>query len=245
MEAVMTGSQPMSAQVRDQLVELFEARQIAPGDRVPSEAEIAELCNVGRSTAREALKLLEQDGIVLVERGRGRFLSALAALHIDRPITRFESTTAMLEALGYRDVKTLVLSVTEDKPDDTEREALCLSADDMIIRLERLRSAGDEPLVYVIETLARDLIPGPVRHVNWSGSLTDLLAAHGHLMASSAARIQAQDPPQEIQDTYQLGPGYGPWLLITETVVTTAGRPVLRSQGYHRGSLFAFNVLRR
>lgn len=39
--------------------------------------------------------------------------------------------------------------------------------------------------------------------------------------------------------------GFGPWLLISETVVTTTGRPVLRSQGYHRGSLFAFNVLRR
>ncbi len=113
----MTNSQPMSAQVRDQLIALFEARQAAPGDRVPSEAEIAELCNVGRSTAREALKLLEQDGIVLVERGRGRFLSSLSALHIDRPVTRFESTTSMLEALGYQDAKTLVLSAVEDAPD--------------------------------------------------------------------------------------------------------------------------------
>jgi GntR family transcriptional regulator len=68
---------------------------MAPGDRVPSEAEIVTLCGVGRSTAREALKLLEQDGIFRVERGRGRVLSPLAALHIDRPITRFESTTEM------------------------------------------------------------------------------------------------------------------------------------------------------
>ncbi len=83
-----------------------------------------------------------------------------------------------------------------------------------------------------------------MKHVNWAGSLTDLLAAQGYLMASSAARIQAEDLPAEVQDTYQLA-GLGPWLLITETVVTTAGRPVLRSQGYHRGSLFAFHVLRR
>jgi GntR family transcriptional regulator len=234
----------MSAQVRDQLIALFEARKMAPGERVPSEAEIAELCNVGRSTAREALKLLEQDGIVLVERGRGRFLSSLSALYIDRPVTRFESTTAMLEALGYHGAQTLVLSAAEDKPDDAEHEALALADTDSVIRLERLRSSGDEPLVYSIETLPRNCIPGPVKHVNWAGSLTDLLAAQGYLMASSAARIQARDLPQEVQDTYHLA-GLGPWLLITETVVTTAGRPVLRSQGYHRGSLFAFNVLRR
>jgi GntR family transcriptional regulator len=233
----------MSARVRDQLIELFEARKMSPGDRVPSEAEIADLCNVGRSTAREALKLLEQDGIVLVAQGRGRFLSSLSALHIERPITRFESVTSLLEALGY-EAQTLVLSVVEDKPDDAERAELNLGESDAVIRLERLRSRGDEPLVYSIESLPRDCIPGPVKHVNWAASLTDLLAAHGELMVSSAARIQAMDLPREVQDRYQLA-GFGPWLLISETVVTTTGRPVLRSQGYHRGSLFAFNVLRR
>lgn len=239
----MSQSQPMSARVRDQLIELFHARSMVAGDRVPTEAEIAELCCVGRSTAREALKLLEQDGMVLVERGRGRFLSSLTALHIDRPITRFESVTSLLEALGY-DAQTMVLSATEDKPDEAEQAELGLHDGESVMRLERLRSEGDEPLVYSVETLPRDCIPGPVKHVNWAGSLTDLLAAQGHLMVSSAARIQAQDLPEDVQDKYQLS-GYGPWLLISETVVTTASRPVLRSLGYHRGSLFAFNVLRR
>ncbi len=239
----MPDSRPMSAQVRDQLIELFRTRHLGPGDRVPSEAEIAELCGVGRSTAREALKLLEQDGLVLVERGRGRFLSSLSALHIERPITRFESTTSMLDALSF-EASTLVLSVTEDKPTDGEREALDLGADGSVIRLERLRSHGDDPLVYSVDTIPRDCLPGPVKHVNWAGSITDLLAAHGHLMVSSAARLQAVDLPQDAQDRYSLA-GYGPWLLITETAVTTAGTHILYAQGYHRGSLFAFNVLRR
>jgi len=239
----MPASKTMSAQVRDQLIELLRARNLTAGDRFPTEAEIAEMCNVGRSTAREALKLLEQDGIVLAERGRGRFLSSLGTLQVERPITRFESTTSMLESLGY-EAKTMVLSATEAPPDEVERETLGLSETDAVIRLERLRSRDDEPLMYSVETLPRDCIPGPVKHVNWAGSLTDLLAAQGQLMVSSAARIQACDLPPEVQETYHLN-GYGPWLLIGETVVTTTGRPILRSQNYHRGSLFAFHVLRR
>ena len=239
----MPDSRPMSARVRDQLIELFHARHLGPGDRVPSEAEIAELCGVGRSTAREALKLLEQDGLVLVERGRGRFLSSLSALHIERPVTRFESTTSMLAALGF-EAQTLVLSVTEDKPTDAEREALDLGEDGSVVRLERLRSRDDDPLIYSVDTIPRDCIPGPVKHVNWGGSVTDLLAAQGHLMVSSAARLQAVDLPREAEERYQLA-GYGPWLLITERAVTTAGRHILYAQGYHRGSLFAFHVLRR
>jgi GntR family transcriptional regulator len=239
----MPDSRPMSAQVRDQLIGLFQERHLGPGDRVPSEAEIAELCGVGRSTAREALKLLEQDGLVLVERGRGRFLSSLSALHVERPVTRFESTTSMLAALGF-EAKTLVLAVTEDEPTDAERDALDLADGGSVIRLERLRSHDDEPLVYSVDTFPRELVPGPVKHVNWAGSITDLLAAQGHLMVSSAARLQAVELPADPAERYQLA-GYGPWLLITERAVSTDGRHILYAQGYYRGSLFAFNVLRR
>ena len=239
----MPDRRPMSVQVRDQLIELFHSRNLGPGDRVPSEAEIADLCGVGRSTAREALKLLEQDGLVIAEQGRGRFLSSLSALHVERPITRFESVSSLLQALGF-EARTLVLSVTEDKPTDAEREALNLGQDDTVIRLERLRSRDDDPLVYTVDTIPREYIPGPVKHVNWAGSLNDLLAAHGHLMVSSAARLQAVNLPQEAQERYQLS-GLGPWLLITEVAVTSAGTHILYAQDYHRGSMFAFNVLRR
>ncbi|MGW5499002.1 GntR family transcriptional regulator, partial [Streptomyces olivaceoviridis] len=113
----MPAKRPMSAQVRDRLVELFRSRGLVPGDQLPSEAEIAELCGVGRSTAREALKLLEQEGMVVAERGRGRFMSPLGALKVERPITRFESISSMLEALGYQ-AHTVVLSVSEQAPGD-------------------------------------------------------------------------------------------------------------------------------
>ena len=80
----------------------------------------------------------------------------------------------MLDALGFQGAKTLVLSAAEDQPDAAEREALGLDDSDSVMRLERLRSSGDEPLIYSVETMPRACIPGPVKHVNWAGSLTDL-----------------------------------------------------------------------
>ena len=92
----MTDRRPMSAQLRDRLVEDFASRGLSPGDRLPTEAEIAERFTVGRSTAREALKLLEQEGVVIAEQGRGRFLSTLGVLKVERPITRLTSTSASI-----------------------------------------------------------------------------------------------------------------------------------------------------
>ncbi|NJC70727.1 GntR family transcriptional regulator [Planosporangium thailandense] len=229
--------------MRDHLIEDFTRRGLTPGDRLPTEAEIAEQFGVGRSTAREALKLLEQEGLVVAEQGRGRFLSTLSVLKVERPITRFESVTAMLAALGYH-ARTLVLSVEEGPPTPEERQALRLRGRAQVVRLERLRSDGENPLVYTVEAVPREVLPGPLRHVDWTGSLTDLLGAHGHLPVSSTARLQAVDLPEVAATRYHLD-SLGPWLLVTETAVTASGRPVLHASDYHRGDAFAFHVVRR
>ncbi|WP_331769406.1 GntR family transcriptional regulator (plasmid) [Embleya sp. NBC_00888] len=239
----MSDRQTRSMQVRDRLVELFRVRGLVPGDRLPTESEIAELCEVGRSTAREALKLLEQEGLVSIGPGRGRYLSSLSSLDVERPITRYESVTTMLDALGYT-ARTVVLSVTEEDPGPVEREALRLAEGARVIRLERLRFDGDDPLVYSVDTLPRECVPGPVRHIDWTGSLNDLLAAQNCSPESSAARLRAVDLPAEAIERYSLQ-GLGPWLLVSETVITATGRPVLYAEDYHRGSVFTFNVLRR
>ncbi|MBV9604819.1 MAG: GntR family transcriptional regulator [Solirubrobacterales bacterium] len=232
----------LPSRVRDQLLALFEEREMRPGDRIPSEGEVSELCDVGRSTAREALKLLEQEGLVEVQRGRGRFLSSLGTLKVERPVTRFESVTEMLGALGY-EVRTVVLSIAEGPPTDAEATALGVSPDTDVVRLERLRCDADDPLIYSVDTFPRDCIQGPIRHIDWTGSLNALLAANGHHLVSSAARLQAVELPADVAARFSLA-GMGPWLLITETAVTHTGRRALYAADYHRGDAFAFNVVR-
>jgi GntR family transcriptional regulator len=233
----------MSVHVKNQLMDYFRTRDVRPGDQILSEPEIVELFKVGRSTAREAVKLLEHEGMVEVRPGRGRFLTSLAAATVERPITRFESVTEMLRGLGY-EPQTLVLSVEEDAPDEAEQQALRLSADDAVVRVTRLRSDRDEPLVFSVSTMSREHIPGPVKHVNWAESLVDTFGQMGRPLAFATARLQAVTLPMELQQKYSLD-GYDPWLLITETAITATGEPALYATDYHRGDLFAFNVLRR
>jgi GntR family transcriptional regulator len=239
---MMTGSGPLPVQVRDRLVHHFDEQGMRPGDRIPSEAEVAALCDVGRSTAREALKHLEQEGIVEVQRGRGRFLSALGALKVERPITRFESVTAMVRAHGYQ-IRSVVLSVDRGEPSAEERKCLDLEDGEDVVRLVRLRYGGEEPLIYSVNSIAGRCIVGPVKHVDWTGSVVETLHNQGYHLVRSAARIQAVDLPDDIAHRHSLA-GLGPWLLITETVITSSGSRALCSWDYHRGDAFAFNVLR-
>ena len=61
--------QPAYRQVADQLRSLIVGGQLAPGDRLPSEAELSDLFGVSRSTVREALRALSSRDLVITTRG--------------------------------------------------------------------------------------------------------------------------------------------------------------------------------
>lgn len=85
-------TQKKSALVAQQIVNEIVAGQMTGGDRLPPEAEMCSTYGVGRSTIREALRLLENQGVVKIKTGPGGgpiltdfdagFLAANMALHL-------------------------------------------------------------------------------------------------------------------------------------------------------------------
>ncbi|WP_292679952.1 GntR family transcriptional regulator [Microbacterium sp. SCN 69-37] len=237
------GGRASTSSLREDIAKLIADDGLAPGDRLPTEARLAERFGVARSTVREALKRLEEEGLVDAVQGKGRFVSAIAAAIVERPITRYEGVTEMLTRLGYA-VTTSVFSVGEVEADAAQAEALQVAPGTPLIRLARLRYGDDEPLVFSVDHVLRDALPGPIAHRDWSGPLTDALEAYGQQVTSSVARISAVELPFEIARRHRLG-GLGPWLLVTETCLTRTGRRILLAEDYHRGAAIGFNVRRQ
>lgn len=57
-----------------QLRSLISKEKLKPGDKLPSERELSERLNVGRSSVREALRALELLGLIETRRGEGTFM---------------------------------------------------------------------------------------------------------------------------------------------------------------------------
>ena len=228
-------------QVRDEIRDLIERADLRPGAQVPTEAELASRFDVARTTVREALKLLEQDGVIGVRHGRGRFVQAIPG--VQAPITRLESVTEMMARLGY-DVTNRVLSVAEDVASRDEAAALGLGPDERVVRLERLRLQGDEPLIYSIDVFPRSIIDGPLASIDWSGSLQELLRARGISFVSATAQVHAVTLSRSLARRVGVAASV-PWLVADMTSYTETGQPVIYSHDYHRGDRFTFHVLRR
>lgn len=62
--------------VVNQLQQQISLGQYQPGEKLPSEPELMEQLGVGRSTIREAIRILANTGIVSVRQGSGTFVEA-------------------------------------------------------------------------------------------------------------------------------------------------------------------------
>lgn len=228
-------------QVRDQIRQLIADRGLKPGAHFPSEEELATEFGVSRPTLRETLRMLEQEGVLDVQPGNGRFLSVLP--RIQRPITRLEGMTELLEEMGYH-VSDRVLSLGVRAGSIEECSALGLEPGGEVLHVERVRLQSEEPLTYSSAVIPRGLIPGPVDGHDWSQPMHAILERLGHRPVASNTRILAALLPGRVARITRL-PARVPFVLLVHTVVSDTGVLVLYAHDYYRGDHFSFDVHRR
>jgi DNA-binding LacI/PurR family transcriptional regulator len=68
-------TEPLYEQIYRHIISEIETGNLQPGDRVPSEKELAESFSVSRITSKRALQILEQKGMINRARGRGSFVT--------------------------------------------------------------------------------------------------------------------------------------------------------------------------
>ncbi len=119
-------------------------RRIAAGDivdRFPTDKELTEHYGVSRHTVREAVRRLRARGLVERQRGRGSFLTDAVLV---QPLGGLYSLFRAVEAAGLEQRSEVLFRGTEHDP--TVAGRLELPAGATLVRIERLRFAGDEPL---------------------------------------------------------------------------------------------------
>ncbi len=104
---------PLYRQLADELAERIRGGEFAPGDKLPSEPELARLHNLGRPTVRQATELLVRRGMLLRKRGSGTFVRSdrrsVDIFSLAGTVSSFQSRgltlqTKLLERVGRRRV---------------------------------------------------------------------------------------------------------------------------------------------
>lgn len=117
--------------VADAMHTYIKANDLKPGDKLPSEREMAELFGTSRSSVREALRVLENQDMVEVMTGRGVFLK-------EKPDTEGSVFFSLLKS-NFRELHELVSSLEEssipraiERGTPVQKQQLLLCAQEML-----------------------------------------------------------------------------------------------------------------
>lgn len=142
--------------VRQSLQRMIENGDLPPGQALPSERELAELLSLSRVTVRKAIAGLADDGLLTQRHGAGTFVA-------DRIVKSFSKLTGFTDDLRIRGLKPRVKFLERSSGEVSPEEALALhlSPGARVVRLRRLRFAGDKPLALENTAVPQSILRDP------------------------------------------------------------------------------------
>lgn len=237
---------PASRRIAEALRSAIESGELRAGDKLPSERTLAEQYGAARNTAREAVRLLSEQGLVTARHGRGVFVRE------PRRLFRFGSdryslknratglTPFRLEAQRQgKEPRIDVPSILREEPPVDVAERLNVSPDERsVVHRENHYFADDEP-VQIVSTFVRwSEAQGTLLMQAKSGpnGIYGRLEELGHVMTSIRDEIIARMPTPHEAAVLQLPSGV-PVLEVLHTSLDQHGEPFEVSRYVHRADL--------
>ena len=128
--------------------------------QLPSENELAARQGITRATVRRALDVLEREGWIYREKGRGSFA---ATRRVEHELSKLVSTTEDMRKRGWS-LTTKLLSVERVAAPPRVARALEIREGDPCYKLLRLRIVEDEPISLQTPYLPAELCPDLEKH---------------------------------------------------------------------------------
>ncbi len=215
--------------------------QYRPGDRLPSETELAAAYRVSRATMREALLSLENDGVVRRLHGSGTFVNQVttkvaSALDIDLGVT--EAVRAAQQRLGV-----VVLRVEELAAPLEVAERLALSPAGRVLWIERAILANERPAVAAVDAIPVRIAARAARPYE-AGSVYRFLEEDCALtLVGGGASVSAVNADRRLAHLLRVDEGSA-LLRIVQVERSAEDEAVLYSEEHYVPALFELSVRR-
>src|SRR5699024_804264 len=118
--------------------------------------QLSKLLNASRETVKEALRILEEENIVINRHGVGTYVNPKPVF--SSGIEELNSVTDTIEQSGKKAGSQYLLTEIV-QPTEEERHKLKLAENATVVNIERIRTADGEPVVFCIDKIPEGLIP--------------------------------------------------------------------------------------
>ncbi len=224
---------PLHQQLYEIMRSLLDSDQYGSGDSFFTEAELIEMFEISRNTARQVLTRLSDEGFIIRERGKG---TTVAKPGLQQSLEKIVSFTDEMNRRGMKP-ETTVLSCESVKPTETQAKELRITPDTDLVCIRRLRHGDHLPICIEESYLVKEYFP----HLeDYDYSKYPLKKAIESMLNSrldfARQKIKAIPASNEIAEFLEVIP-QAP-LLYIERVTYTGNIPVEFLKIYYRGDRF-------
>lgn len=220
-------SESVVQQIINSLTDAMINRQLRPGDKIPTEMELAETMGVGRNSVREAIKILIYLGVLEIRRAEGTFVcEGFSESMIDPMIygiildkeDSYEKLMELRELIEVGVMQLAMRKMDESHLQQLEEKLICMKEEiaqgagnvekvflaDSAFH-DKISEMGDNPLVNKINQVVRVLTYGlryeTVKTMLETGRGQELYKAHEQIYTIMAQK-DTHDMNQAVRLTY-------------------------------------------
>jgi len=226
---------PLYTQIEQTIRDWIASGEFGPGDRVPSEIELAGSMSVSRMTVRKAIDRLVSDRVLFRRAGKGTFVAQPKIAH---GLSTQLSFSAGMKALGLP-VVTQVLAASMVGAPPMPARAFGSSEGSPVVFLRRLRTVAGQPAA-----IHTSYLPASLSHIldtDLTGSLTDAMEALGAGVADAVDYVESVVASGEEADILEIQKGE-PLLRIEGQAYSASREPLRYTDALFRGDIFRFSV---
>jgi len=229
---------PLYHRIHDQLRDDIESGVLQPGDRIPTEAELAARFGVSRTTVKQAIQQLVHAGLVYRIQGKGTFVGQR---RIPRRLVGLISFHEEMRQRGFTPATELLDAAVVPASRHVAR-ALGLEPGVPVLRLTRRRLADGEPIALQTHYLPGDMAELAEDPQVATGSLYEAIERRWG-RRPSVGREEYTAVVVSGEDARRLGvPDHSPALAVRRYASLSDGQPIEYTESLLRADRYTLYV---
>lgn len=238
--SIKSDNRHLYLQVIDRLKQDIEEGIYKEREKLPSEFDLAKHLGVSRATLREALRILEEENVIIRRHGVGTFVNAKPLF--TSGIEQLNSVTNMIKQAGMKPGTIFLSSSTQGATEEDIRRFSC-SPDEEVILIERVRTANGDPVVYCIDKVPEHIFPDNLPR--GEESIFNILEEQANRRITYAVtQIEPLGYHEKISPILECEPETA-LLVLKQMHFDETDELILYSVNYFRADKFSFQVLRK
>ncbi len=232
---------PLYTRAKMAIQEMIQSGKYPPGTNLPPETELTNILGVSRVILREALRVLEEDSVLIRRHGLPTVVNYPFPVLVSDLNKNF-SFTEVIRNNGY-DPGVSYLDLKRQKAGKDVASRLKINPGTTVCLVQRVRTANGRPLAYTVDIYQDDLIQVEMEDYREGASIYTLLELKGTPVHHGLARILPVKAGADVAEKLGINPETV-ILVIKQVDYDKEDRPLLYTEEYHLRQAFQFTVYR-